>query len=78
MYDDEVRAFEERLIKRGRDKREAAIAEIEAEEREERLKASPGGLDPKEVFDTLPKVRLTCSQCFKVAFLPLLGAARGV
>ncbi|CAD5212498.1 unnamed protein product [Bursaphelenchus okinawaensis] len=55
MYDDEVEAFQQRLIKRGREKREAAIAEIEAEEREERLKNAPGGLDPKEVFEALPK-----------------------
>ncbi|CAD5216984.1 unnamed protein product [Bursaphelenchus xylophilus] len=55
MYDDEVDAFKARLIKRGREKREAAIAEVEAEEKAERIKNAPGGIDPKEVFDSLPK-----------------------
>ena len=54
MYEDEVAAFLNRLRIRAKQKREAAQREIEEEEREERIKASPGGLDPNEVFEALP------------------------
>jgi len=54
MYHDEVDAFKERLTKRAKTKRDEAFAEVEAEERERRIKESPGGLDPQEVFETLP------------------------
>jgi cell division cycle protein 37 len=54
MYHDEVAAFRDRLRKRAKDKREAALDEYEAEEKQKRIAASPGGLDPQEVFETLP------------------------
>ncbi|VDK42532.1 unnamed protein product [Anisakis simplex] len=50
----EVDAFKDRLRKRGKDKREAAIQEYEAEEKAKRIAASPGGLDPQEVYNSLP------------------------
>uniref|UniRef100_A0A915AJ20 Hsp90 chaperone protein kinase-targeting subunit n=3 Tax=Parascaris univalens TaxID=6257 RepID=A0A915AJ20_PARUN len=54
LYQSEVEAFKDRLRKRGKDKRDAAIEEYEAEEKAKRIAASPGGLDPQEVYDSLP------------------------
>uniref|UniRef100_A0AC34RR74 Hsp90 chaperone protein kinase-targeting subunit n=1 Tax=Panagrolaimus sp. JU765 TaxID=591449 RepID=A0AC34RR74_9BILA len=54
MYRDEVEAFQARLRKRAKDKIDAALEEMEAEEKQKRIEASPGGLDPQEVFNTLP------------------------
>lgn len=58
MYHDEVDAFKERLTKRAKEKRDAAFAEAEAEERARRIEESPGGMDPQEVFESLPEVCL--------------------
>ncbi|VDM56409.1 unnamed protein product [Angiostrongylus costaricensis] len=55
LYTDEVAAFEERLIRRAKEKRDAALAEYEAEEKEKRIAAAPGGLDPQEVYESLPE-----------------------
>uniref|UniRef100_A0A0R3RQX0 Hsp90 chaperone protein kinase-targeting subunit n=1 Tax=Elaeophora elaphi TaxID=1147741 RepID=A0A0R3RQX0_9BILA len=55
MFRQEVDAFCDRLRKRGKDKRDAAIAEYEAEEKAKRIAASPGGLDPQEVYESLPE-----------------------
>lgn len=55
MFRQEVEAFCDRLRKRGKDKRDAAIAEYEAEEKAKRIAASPGGLDPQEVYESLPE-----------------------
>jgi cell division cycle protein 37 len=57
MYYDEVEAFKDRLRKRAKDKREAALNEYETDEKAKRIKQSPGGLDPQDVFDSLPEVR---------------------
>lgn len=56
MYRDEVEAFQGRLRKRAKDKIETAMAEMEADEKKKRIEESPGGLDPQEVFQTLPVV----------------------
>lgn len=53
-FNSEVTAFKERIHKRAEEKIEEAIAEQEEEERQARL--GPGGLDPVEVFESLPKV----------------------
>ena len=50
-FDDELVAFKKRIRKRAEEK----IAEYE---REERL--GPGGLDPLEVMESLPKVDVLC------------------
>lgn len=55
MYHAEVAAFEDRLRKRGKVKRDAALEELEAEEKKKRIEAAPGGLDPQEVYESLPK-----------------------
>ncbi|XGW11573.1 hypothetical protein V3C99_012785 [Haemonchus contortus] len=54
LYTDEVAAFEDRLRRRAKEKRDAALAEYEAEEKEKRVAAAPGGLDPQEVYESLP------------------------
>ncbi|VDN18657.1 unnamed protein product [Gongylonema pulchrum] len=61
VFRQEVDAFCDRLRKRGKDKRDAAIAEYEAEEKAKRIAASPGGLDPQEMraaFDSQEVSRL--------------------
>uniref|UniRef100_A0A914YVD3 Hsp90 chaperone protein kinase-targeting subunit n=1 Tax=Panagrolaimus superbus TaxID=310955 RepID=A0A914YVD3_9BILA len=55
MYREEVEAFQARLRKRAKDKIEAAMSEMEADEKKKRIEESPGGLDPQEVFNTLPE-----------------------
>lgn len=47
--------FKERIRKRADEKLSIAKAELEEEERNARL--GPGGLDPVEVFESLPEVR---------------------
>lgn len=54
QFDNEVTAFKERIKARAVVKLEEAAAEAEEEERLARL--GPGGLDPVEVFETLPLV----------------------
>lgn len=53
-FEDELSAFKERIRRRAREKIEAAVAEVEEEEKKKRL--GPGGLDPVEVFESLPQV----------------------
>lgn len=53
-FDDELEAFKNRVKKRAKEKLEALLREQEEEERKARL--GPGGLDPMEVFETLPPV----------------------
>uniref|UniRef100_A0A914DXL4 Hsp90 chaperone protein kinase-targeting subunit n=1 Tax=Acrobeloides nanus TaxID=290746 RepID=A0A914DXL4_9BILA len=55
MYEDEVGGFRDRLKKRAHDKIEAAMNEAESEAKAKRIAESPGGIDPQEVFDTLPE-----------------------
>ncbi|VDM78307.1 unnamed protein product, partial [Strongylus vulgaris] len=55
LYTDEVAAFEDRLRRRAKEKRDAALAEFEAEEKEKRIAAAPGHLDPQEVYESLPE-----------------------
>lgn len=54
QFDSEVEGFIQRITKRAEEKTKTAIAEAEEEERLERL--GPGGLDPVEVFESLPVV----------------------
>merc|ERR1719400_1329661 len=50
----ELEAFKTRIVKRAKEK----IAEAEEEERKERL--GPGGLDPADVFESLPEAMQKC------------------
>ena len=63
MYWDEVQAFVLRIRKRAAVKRDEAMQEAEEEERQERIKASPGGLDPIQVLNDSPKVRRYTNLC---------------
>ncbi|CAF0772373.1 unnamed protein product [Brachionus calyciflorus] len=67
---DELNAFKGRIKKRANEKIEAAMAEAEEEERQKRL--GPGGLDPVEVFETLPEV---LQKCFESQDIQLLQNA---
>lgn len=55
QFESEIENFKERIQKRAQEKIKAAVEEQEEEERKARL--GPGGLDPAEVYETLPKVR---------------------
>ena len=67
-FEDELTAFKERIRRRAKEKLEAAIAEVEEEEKSKRI--GPGGLDPVEVFETLPQV-LACYHLFTRGFRSL-------
>ncbi|XP_047343639.1 hsp90 co-chaperone Cdc37 isoform X2 [Vespa velutina] len=66
-FDDELRAFKDRICKRAAEKVADALREAEEEERKARL--GPGGLDPIEVFESLPK---SFQKCFEAQDIPLL------
>lgn len=51
----ETDALVERVKKRAEVRIQEAVAKYEKEEKEKRIQASPGGLDPEEVFNSLPK-----------------------
>lgn len=53
-FEDELLSFKNRIQRRAKEKIEAAVAEAEEEEKKNRL--GPGGLDPVEVFESLPQV----------------------
>ncbi|GAA53710.1 hsp90 co-chaperone Cdc37 [Clonorchis sinensis] len=57
-FDDELSAFRDRIRARAKVRIEEAMMKLEEEEREKRL--GPGGLDPVEVFDTLPPALQEC------------------
>lgn len=55
-FNDELEAFKERVRGRAKLRIEKAMKEYEEEERKKRL--GPGGLDPVEVYESLPEVWL--------------------
>lgn len=63
QFDSEIAGFKERIRKRAQEKVTAALAEQEEEERKGRL--GLGGLDPVEVFETLPKVTISRFCCYQ-------------
>ncbi|XP_075164808.1 cell division cycle protein 37 [Haematobia irritans] len=58
QFESEIEGFKTRIQKRAQEKIKEAMAEAEEEERKARL--GPGGLDPLEVFDTLPDELKAC------------------
>lgn len=64
---EELNAFKERIRRRAKEKIEAAMREAEEEERQKRL--GPGGLDPVEVFESLPESLKKCFESQDVALL---------
>ncbi|XP_047658927.1 hsp90 co-chaperone Cdc37 isoform X1 [Tachysurus fulvidraco] len=57
-FNDELASFKERVRGRAKVRIEKAMKEYEEEERKKRL--GPGGLDPVEVYDTLPQEMQKC------------------
>ena len=56
-FDDELVAFKDRIRRRAQEKIEEQLEEARREEEEDRLaRLGPGGLDPLEVYETLPDV----------------------
>ncbi|CRK96958.1 CLUMA_CG010333, isoform A [Clunio marinus] len=61
QFDDEIAAFIGRIERRSKEKIAEALKEQEAEEEKERLeRLGPGGLDPADVFESLPKELQDC------------------
>ncbi|XP_041831078.1 hsp90 co-chaperone Cdc37 [Melanotaenia boesemani] len=57
-FNDELESFKERVRGRAKIRIEKALKEYEEEEREKRM--GPGGLDPVEVYETLPPEMQKC------------------
>ncbi|XP_013381693.1 hsp90 co-chaperone Cdc37 [Lingula anatina] len=66
-FNDELESFKERVRERAQARIEAAMKEVEMEERQARL--GPGGLDPVEVFESLPKALQECFESKDIALL---------
>ncbi|XP_067612656.1 hsp90 co-chaperone Cdc37 isoform X2 [Eurosta solidaginis] len=67
QFESEIEGFKDRIKKRAQEKIKEALAEAEEEERKARL--GPGGLDPADVFDTLPE---SLQKCFESRDIKLL------
>ncbi|PNI51616.1 CDC37 isoform 10, partial [Pan troglodytes] len=67
---DELEAFKERVRGRAKLRIEKAMKEYEEEERKKRL--GPGGLDPVEVYESLPE---ELQKCFDVKDVQMLQDA---
>lgn len=72
-FEDELKMFKHRIRERAKAKLEKIMKEIEEEERQKRL--GPGGLDPAEVFESLPK---EMQDCFEKRDITMLQAVRCV
>lgn len=68
--EDEHQQFMSRVRERAKIRMERIMKEIEEEEKQKRL--GPGGLDPVEVFESLP---LKLQQCFEKKDIPMLQKA---
>ena len=66
-FEDELNAFRQRIKDRARARIEAAVKEVEEEERQQRL--GPGGLDPIEVMETLPEAMRECFEKKDISLL---------
>jgi cell division cycle protein 37 len=64
---EELNAFKDRIRRRAQEKIEAAMKEVEEEERSKRL--GPGGLDPIEVFESLPEELQKCFESQDIGLL---------
>ncbi|XP_033615656.1 hsp90 co-chaperone Cdc37 isoform X1 [Fukomys damarensis] len=69
-FNDELEAFKERVRGRAKLRIEKAVKEYEEEERKKRL--GPGGLDPVEVYESLPE---ELQKCFDVKDVQMLQDA---
>lgn len=66
-FNDELLAFRERIKKKAQERIDRAVKEYEEEERLARL--GPGGLDPVEVFESLPPELQKCFESKDTAML---------
>lgn len=66
-FNDELESFKDRIRKRAQAKIEEAMLQVEEEERQKRL--GPGGLDPVEVYESLPPILQDCFEKKDVAML---------
>lgn len=66
-FDDELKSFKERIRNRAKEKLDEALKEVEEEERQKRL--GPGGLDPVDVFESLPDALKKCFELQDTAML---------
>uniref|UniRef100_U5EY37 Hsp90 co-chaperone Cdc37 n=1 Tax=Corethrella appendiculata TaxID=1370023 RepID=U5EY37_9DIPT len=70
QFESEIESFKDRIRKRAAEKIRDAQAEEEAQETLEREKRlGPGGLDPVEVFESLPKVLQDCFESRNIGLL---------
>ncbi|XP_068143029.1 hsp90 co-chaperone Cdc37 [Drosophila tropicalis] len=76
QFETEIRDFKERIKNRAREKVQEAMAEAEEEERQERM--GPGGLDPADVFESLPDELKACFESRDVELLQKTIAAMPV
>merc|ERR1719447_1557645 len=63
----ELEAFKSRIVKRAKEKIAEAMAEAEEEERQARM--GPGGLDPADVFESLPDEMKKCFESQDIGML---------
>ncbi|RWS27502.1 hsp90 co-chaperone Cdc37-like protein [Leptotrombidium deliense] len=66
-FEDEYSSFKKRIVERAKVRIEEAMKEVEEEEKQKRL--GPGGLDPAEVFETLPPSMQECFEKKDIAML---------
>jgi len=66
-FEDELQSFRTKIKDRAKVKIEEAVKEVEEEERQNRL--GPGGLDPVEVFESLPEALQKCFETKDIALL---------
>lgn len=66
-FEDEIESFKNRIRDRAKVRMEAAVKQVEEEERQKRL--GPGGLDPLEVIETLPDDLRECFETQDIAKL---------
>lgn len=69
-FNDELESFKDRVRARAQAKVEEAMRQVEEEERQKRL--GPGGLDPVEVFESLPD---KLKECFEKKDIQMLQDA---
>ncbi|KAF6026518.1 CDC37 [Bugula neritina] len=66
-FNDELESFKQRVRERAEIRLETARKEVEEEERQARL--GPGGLDPIEVMESLPKEMQACFESKDIGML---------
>ncbi|KAH8251022.1 hsp90 co-chaperone Cdc37 [Drosophila bipectinata] len=76
QFESEIEGFKARIQKRAQEKIAEAVAQAEEEERKERM--GPGGLDPADVFESLPDELKACFESRDVELLQKTIAAMPV